>query len=203
MKTILEEFKGSTEHIKNNFYCGFLAINFVNQRPFQNDIILPAGLSNNIMKASSLNSFDKNGFTEYGNSIRRHFLNDMVIAYERYSMTMFVSHQNGKIRTEPATINNRNLGPYNFENLANIYDTTELTFLTQLRRLRNSIVHYNGLYSATNVLNYTFGTNVYNSSGNEGQNITVELDNILWIFDKLKGIVTSGNINYFNYHPII
>jgi len=202
MNTILNEFNGSIERIRNNFYFSFLAINFVNQKPFRNDIILPVALSNNKMTAVSLNSFDLDGINEYGNSIRRHFLNDMVIAYERYSMLMFASHQNGRTRTEPETLNNRNLGAHNFEQLQNIYTQDEKTFLTQLRRLRNSIVHYNGHYSATNELTYTFGTNVYNSIGNEGQNITIEFDNILWIFEKLKIIVTAGNTNYFIHYPI-
>ena len=71
------------------------------------------------MAAVSINSFDLNGVNEYGNAIRRHFLNDMVIAYERYSMMMFASHQNGQIYTEPAVINNRKLGAHNFEQLPN------------------------------------------------------------------------------------
>ena len=126
----------------------------------------------------------------------------MVIAYERYSMMMFASHQNVQTYTEPATINNRNLGAHNFEQLPNIYNQNEKVFLTQLRRLRNSIVHYNGHYSATNELNYTFGTNVYNSVGNEGQNITIEFGSTLWIFERLKNTVKNGNDNYFMHFPI-
>ena len=202
MNTILDEFNGSIERIKNNFYCSFWAINFINQRPFQNDVVLHITMPNNIMAAVSINSFDLNGVNEYGNAIRRHFLNDMVIAYERYSMMMFASHQNGQIYTEPAVINNRKLGAHNFEQLPNIYNQNEKTFLTQLRRLRNSIVHYNGHYSATNELNYTFGINVYNSVGNEGQNITIEFESILWIFERLKNAVKSGNDNYFIHFPI-
>mgnify|MGYP004116399807 FL=1 len=110
---------------------------------------------------------------------------------------MFASHQNAKTRIEPATLNDRNLGAHNFEQLASIYDQADLTFLIQLRRLRNSIVHYNGVYSATNELNYTFGTNTYDSVGNEGLNITIEFDNILLIYERLKDIVKTGNDNYF------
>jgi hypothetical protein len=198
MQTIIPEFEGSIERIRNNFYFSFLAVNFINQRPFYNDIVLPLNSTNNIMSANSINSFDQDGVTEYGNSIRRHFLNDMVIAYERYSMLMIASHQNGQIRTEPETLNNRNIGANNFEQLANVYSPNELIFLVQLRRLRNCIVHFNGHYSVTNQLNYTFGTNIYNSLGNEGNDISIEFDSILWIFDELTRIVRSGNANYFS-----
>lgn len=202
MNTILNEFNGSIERIRNNFYFSFLALNFVNQRPFQDEVILPVNLTENIMTANSINSFDIDGVNEYGNSIRRHFLNDLVIAYERYSMLMYSSHSNSQLRIEPATLNNRNLGAHNYEQLANIYDLADRTFLIQLRRLRNSIVHYNGVYSASNELDYTFGSNTYNSVGNEGQNITIEFDNILLIFDRLKDIVKTGNDNYFLNYPI-
>ncbi|MDP3314072.1 hypothetical protein [Lutibacter sp.] len=79
MTTILNEFNGSIERIRNNFYFSFLALNFVNQRPFRDEVILPVNLTENIMTAISLNSFDLDGVNEYGNSIRRHFLNDLVI----------------------------------------------------------------------------------------------------------------------------
>ena len=91
MNGIFNEFNGSIERIRNNFYFSFLALNFVNQRPFSVDVILPVDLSQNIMTAASLNSFDLDGVNEYGNSIRRHFLNDMVIVYETYSSQMFSS----------------------------------------------------------------------------------------------------------------
>ena len=79
MKSILPEFIGSIERIKNNFYFSFLALSFINQRPFPNDIVLPVNLPGNIMTATSLNNFGNDGVQEYGNFIRRHFLNDMVI----------------------------------------------------------------------------------------------------------------------------
>jgi hypothetical protein len=202
MQTIIAEFEGSIERIKNNFYFSFLAVNFINQRPFYNDIVLALNSVNNIMTTNYINSFDQDGVTEYGNSIRRHFLNDIVIAYERYSMLMIASHQNGQVRTEPATLTNRNIGANNFEQLVNIYSSDELIFLVQLRRLRNSIVHFNGHYSVTNQLNYTFGTNTYNSVGSEGNNISIEFDSILWIFDELRRIVRSGNANYFTHYIV-
>lgn len=202
MRTILPEFNGSIERIRNNFYFSFLSLNFINLRPFNIDVILPVQIPENIITAQSLNNFDLDGAAEYGNSIRRHMLNDIVIAYERYSMFMFASHNNNQTRIDPALIRNRNLGAHDFENLNGIYLPDEITFLIQLRRLRNSIVHYNGVYSITNELNYTFGTNVYTSIGNEGQNISIEFENILLIYNRIIEIVRNGNINYFQTYPL-
>ena len=116
-------------------------------------------------------------------------------------MIMQVSHINGQNRTEPATLNNRNLGAHHFEQLPNVYTDDQKTFLIQQRRLRNSIVHYNGVYSATNELNFTFGTNTYNSIGNEEQYITIEFENILLIYNRLREITYTVNDNYFaHYH---
>jgi hypothetical protein len=190
------------ENIKNNFYFSFLAINFVNQRPFAQDVVLPSNMAHSILKAQLINSFDAKSVQEYGNSIRRHFLNDMVIAYERYSMLMFASHNNGQQRIDPSLINDRHLGAASFEQLPNIYQPDEHRFLIQLRRLRNSIVHYNGVYSATNNLDYSFGTQSYLSRGNEGQNISIEFDNILWIYDNLMPIVQNGNREYFSNYTL-
>jgi len=202
MRTILPEFIGSMERIINNFYFSFLALNFVNQRPFQHDVILPVNLSHNIMTVQSLNSFDNNGVQEYGNSIRRHLLNDIVIVYERYSMLMIASNDNGQVRTDPCHINDKEIRAHLIEQLPNVYQPDDVKFLVQLRRLRNTIVHYNGIYCATNELNYTFGTQSYNSVGNEGQNISIECDNILWIYDKLVETVQRGNANYFIHNTI-
>ena len=202
MQSILSEFIGSMERIKNNFYFSFLALNFLNQRPFNLDVVLPVNLSQNKMTAQSLNSFDNDGVQEYGNSIRRHFLNDMVIAYERYSMLMVASHNNGQCRIDPSKINDRKLGAHLFEQFPNVYQPDDITFLVQLRRFRNSIVHYNGVYSATNELNYTFGMQSYSSTGKEGQNISVEFDTLLWIYDKLVQTVRRGNVSYFANYPI-
>lgn len=202
MNSIINEFNGSMERILNNFYMSFLSINFINQRPFQQDVILDIGMNDNVLSANLINHFDLDGINEYGNSIRRHFLNDMVIAYERYAMLMIASHQNGQIKTEPATLNNRNLGAHHFEQLQNLFTPDEKNFLTQLRRLRNSIVHYNGHYSLTNELNYTFGANVYDSIGNEGQQITIEFNSLILIYNELKRITSTGNTNYFIENPI-
>jgi hypothetical protein len=200
MQSVLPEFMGSMERIKNNFYFSFLALNFLNQRPFNLDIVLPVNLPQNKMTAQSLNSFDNDGVQEYCNSIRRHFLNDMVIAYERYSILMIASHNDGQRRIDPSRINDRRLGAHLFEQLPNVYQPDAVTFLVQLRHFRNSIVHYNGVYSATNELNYTFGRESYNYKGNEGQTISVEFDTLLWVYDKLLETVRTGNASYFaNY----
>ena len=201
MRTILPEFVASMARIRNNFYFSFLALNFVNLRPFSADITLPVNVSHNVMTSNSLNSFDEDGVKEYGNSIRRHFLNDMVIAYERYSMLMIASHNNGQHRIDPALVNDRRLGAHLLEQLAHVYEPDECRFLIQVRRFRNSIVHYNGVYSATNALDYTFGTETYQSAGHEGQNIAVEFDTLLWIHDKLIVTAEDGNARYLAHYP--
>lgn len=200
MNTIFREFKGSMERIRNNFYFSFLALNFLNQRPFKFDILLDVEIKENFLSAKSANNFDTDGVQEYGNSIRRYFLNDIVMAYERYSMLMYVSHDNRKSRIDPAVINNRNLGAKSFEDLGEIYSDDDKKFFEQLRRLRNSIVHFNGVYCATNELNYNFDGENYFSKGNEGQSITIKFDTILWIYTKIIEIVEKGNKNYFLFY---
>ncbi|MBU0684054.1 MAG: hypothetical protein ABIH85_04860 [Candidatus Omnitrophota bacterium] len=203
MQTILSEFKGSMERIKNNFVLSFLTINFINQRPFNNDVVLPIEeFSHKFITARALNSFDVDGIQEYANSIRRHFLNDIVIVYERYSMLMFVSHKNNRCRIEPCFISDSNVGAHNFEQVSKVYSQDDMTFLIQLRRLRNCIVHFNGMYSSTNVLDYVFGTQKYESKRNEGNKISIEFDNILWIYDKLMNIIECGNDSYFKNYSI-
>lgn len=145
MRSILPEFEGSTERIKNNSYFSFLALNFLNQRPFRCDIILPVNLANKILTATSLNSFDNDGAQEYGNSIRRHFLNDLLIAYERYSMLMFASHSNGQTRIDPALLDDRSLGAHRFEQLTNVYDRCDSNDIVPvtIRRRSRSTPEYN------------------------------------------------------------
>lgn len=183
-------------HIRNNFFFSFLAINFLERRPFKEEVRLSVNMSRNVIATDSLNSFDSDGVQEYGNSIRRHFLNDMVIAYERYSTLMLASHENGGQRSDPS-LSKDLLKADRFEHLDGIYQPGGLTFLVQLRRFRNSIVHYNGVYTARNELNYTFGTETYSSRGNEGKRISVEFDNLLWIYDKLMETVQKGDASYF------
>ena len=157
-------------------------------------------MENKILKAESANKFDHDGVQEYGNSIRRHFLNDIVIAYERYSTLMYASYKNKEIRTDPSIIDDRLVRAEKFEELDNIYLENEKKFFNQLRRLRNSIIHFNGVYCKTNELDYTFKNQKYFSKGYEGQNITIEFDTILWIYNKIIEIVEKGNKNYFSYY---
>jgi hypothetical protein len=200
VQTILTEYLASMENITNSFYFSFLSLNFINQRPFLSDVVIDGGLTKNTIPMSSINNFGNQEIQEFGNSKRRHALNDIVIAYERYSMLMFASHNNNKNRTDPAMIDDRNLGAHKFEKLDSIYDDSSLNFLVQLRRLRNCIVHYNGVYSETNMLNYTFGEDTYNSVGNEGASISIKLDTIVCINEKIIKIVEGGNRNYHQIH---
>lgn len=64
MRTIYPEFMGSMARIKNNFYFGFLALNFVNQGPFTQDIILPVAMASNVMTFGSINSSADDGIQE-------------------------------------------------------------------------------------------------------------------------------------------
>jgi hypothetical protein len=163
---------------------------------------LPVALPHSVMSWASLNSFDNDGTQEYGNSIRRHFLNDLVIAYVRYSMLMFTSHNNAQTRIDPARVNDRQLGAYRFEQLIKVYEVGEGSFLSQLRRFRNSTVHYNGVYSATNELDYTFGAQTNYSPGHAGENISAEFNTLLWIHDRLLKTVQRGNVRYLSHNPI-
>lgn len=200
MRSIFTEFNNSIQNIKRNFYTSFLSINFMNDnRPFSSDITINAHISNKTISSNILNNIPPT-MHEYRNSIRRHFLNDMIIVYERYTRWMIASHVNRQIKTNPCLIDAWEYHPINFETLSNIYSNAEQEFLIQLRHLRNSIVHYNGKYTVTNTLNYTFGTRTYNSVGHEGENIIIEWNNLLWIYDRLLEIVRNGNSNYFTYY---
>lgn len=203
MRTILNNFIGTFERVKNNFYFSFLALEFLNQRPFENNIEPPNNLPADNFTAEFLNSFSSDSIQEHGNSIRRHFLNDMVVAYETYSTTMYFSHiHNSRMRIEPATINDKSSKTHLFEDLHNVYDPDDKKFLGQLRRLRNSIVHYNGVYCESNPLDYTFGTETCNSSGKIGQDIEISFENLVWIHNKLRDTVIRENTNYFTHNSI-
>ncbi len=200
MRSIFTEFNNSMQNIRGNFYISFLSINFINDnRPFSSDITINAHISNNTISSNTLNNIPPT-MHEYRNSIRRHFLNDMIIAYEKYCGLMYVSHNNNQTRTDPSIINDRRPFAPRFENISQVFSNNDRTFLVQLRRLRNSIVHYNGKYTITNTLNYTFGTQTYNSVGHEGENIIIQWDTLLWIYNHLLEIVNRGNSNYFTHY---
>lgn len=198
MNTIVNDFTASFDRIRNNFYISFLSINYINLPNLPKEITLDVSIEKNIISRDSLKRLTQDEINEYGNSIRRHFLNDMVIAYERYASTMYTSHINTQLKTDPSTINDRSINSTSFEDLANIYSEDEKLFFTQLRRLRNSIVHFNGVYTVTNEINYTFNTEVYQSVGFEGTPISIGFETLLWIFSKLRQLVSIGNTNYFN-----
>ena len=70
-------------------------------------------------------------------------------------------------------------------------------YIREKRRIRNSIVHYNGVYTKTNLLDYTFGKNKYDSKGHEGENISIELDTLIIIHEKVDKLVDEINRRYF------
>jgi len=194
---IFSEFINSMDCISNNYYFSFLSVNFFNRRPFEHDIILAADLSKKTITAESINSLDKDLIHEYGNSIRRHVLNDIVIAYERYSTRMYASYKS-KTFIEPAVLKKK-YHPKQFESelLKSNFDD-EVKFLIQLRHLRNCIVHYNGKYSYGNELDYTFGNECYKSTDKLGQDISISFDTIEWIIMDLRKKVNICNEYYLN-----
>lgn len=204
MRTIYKEFKAGMDHIYNSFFISFLALKPFFEKPIQYDFLIPIqGFSFNVLKASQLNSLGEDSINEYVNSIRRHLINDVVICYERYASLMFTSHNNNQQRSDPALIKDHSINASKFEQLnKSIYTIDELEFFQQLRRLRNSIVHFNGVYSLTNPLDYTFHKNVYKSLGHEGEDITIELDTLIFIYNKICSIVDAVNNRYFSIYPI-
>lgn len=196
--TIYSEYKAGMDNIYNSFFISFLALKPLQERPLVSDFVIPIpGFSYSNLEARQLNSLQDGSINEYVNGIRRHMLNDIMICYERYSTLMYTFHTNGK-RIDYANINDRSLNSAKFEALPNLYHTTEKEFIVQLRRLRNSIVHYNGIYNKSNILNYTFLNNVYNSQGHEGENIQIELDTIVYIYNQMLKIVKSVHNRYLN-----
>ena len=115
---------------------------------------------------------------------------------------MYMSHNNSQQRRDPALSTDRSINASKFENLdSRIYTESNREFFQQLKRLRNSIVHFNGVYTGTNLLNYTFGKNTYNSQGHEGENITIELDSIMSIYNEVYKLVDEINKRYFELFP--
>lgn len=204
MKTIYNEFKSGMENIYNSFFISFLALKPLMERPIFSDFMIPIkGFTYNVLQASQLNQLGDDSINEYVNSIRRHALNDIVICYERYASLMYMSHNNELQRKDSVLSDDRSINAAKFENLDNrIYVDSDKCFFQQLRRLRNSIVHFNGVYTKTNPLNYTFDKNTYNSLGHEGENITIELDSIMYIYQEVYKLVSEINKRYFNLFPI-
>lgn len=198
MKTIYKEFHAGMENIYNSFFISFLALKVLEERPLTSDYIIPtSGLSYNRLEAAQLNSLQQDSVGEYVNSIRRHMLNDIVICYERYATRMYVSLKNDMTLTEPAMLDDRHIHSSCFERVPDLYTNEEKEFFEQLRRLRNSIVHFNGVYTKTNILDYTFYKNEYHSQGHEGESISIELDSIIFIYSRVLSIVESVNDRFF------
>lgn len=204
METIYNQFKAGMDNIYNSFFISFLALKPLMERPMNDNFIIPIeGFANNLLEANQINLLGNDSINEYVNAIRRHVLNDIVICYERYASLMYCSHNNRQLRQDPALLDDRSINAAKFENLDNrIYVDSDKDFFQQLRRLRNSIVHFNGVYTKTNPLNYTFGKNTYNSLGHEGENITIELDSIMYIYQKVYKLVSEINKRYLNLFPI-
>ena len=198
MRSIHEEFQAGMSNIYNSFFISFLSLKPLEERPLRDDYIIPiAGFRHNRLEADQINRVQMDSVNEYVNSLRRHMLNDIVICYERYATTMYVSYHNNLVRVDPAMLDDRRVNSSLFEKLDNLYSEEEKEFFSQLRHLRNSIIHYNGVYTSTNPLDYTFGDDAYHSNGHEGESITIELDSIIAIFEKVKSIVQRINDRFF------
>ena len=190
MRTIINEFNAGMDNIYNSFFISFLSLKVLEDRPLKNEYLIPVpGFSHNRLEAVQINRLQSDSANEYVNSIRRHMLNDIVLCYERYATTMYASYNNGNKRIDPATQDDRNNKPSLFEGLPQLYSAEEKEFFIQLRRLRNSIVHYNGVYSVANPMNYTFYLDSYFSKGHEGEAISIQLDSILYIFERVRDMV--------------
>ena len=192
------------DNIYNSFFISFLALKPFFEKPIKYDFLIPIqGFSFNVLKASQLNSLGEDSISEYVNSIRRHFINDIVICYERYASLMYASQDNNQQRSDPALIKKRSINASKFEERnKSIYTDDDLKFVQQLRKLRNSIVHFNGVYSLTNQLDYTFHKNAYKSLGHEGENITIDFDTLIFIYKRIYSIVDAVNNRYFSIYHI-
>lgn len=198
MRSIYSDFNASMDNTYNNFFISFLALKPIFERPLTQNFIIPiSGFSYNNLEAHQLNGLTEGNVNEYVNSIRRHALNDIVICYERYATLMYASHINKQQRIDPALLNDRSINSSKFESLPGLYLPEELHFFQQLKRLRNSIVHFNGVYTATNLLDYTFHKNTYASEQHEGEYITIELDTIVCIHSEANTLVRQINERYF------
>lgn len=203
MNTIYKEFNNSMSRIKDNFMLSFLSINFINQKPFLTDVILGVDFNENYISKEMMNNIPNDTVQEYGNSIRRHFLNDMVIAYERYVSLMYISDKKGKVRQETALYEKREIVSNLYSDFIYQYcEGDEKDFLKNFTRLRNSIVHYNSLYTISNPIDYTFGNKTYTSSGKEGQNVQINFENLLWIYEKLINTVKNINEKYYKLEEL-
>lgn len=203
MRRIFVHFENQLDNIWNNLLVGFLALHVIveaKKAPLKKPITLPVHFSGNKLSARFINTIPPSGSSEYAASVGRSFLNSMVVSYERYATQMVVSHRNGQVYKDPAD-DKTMVKPQDFEALG-VFDRSALEFFNQLRYLRNTMVHYNGVYNVRNPLDYTFGPNTYQSAGHEGQLIHYTYDVLPWIHTKLKDVVQQGNAAYFSSFPL-
>ena len=181
----------------DNFTIAHAGITLLLKGPHTSPISLPiSGKRPTLLTVEQLNNVPRDTVNEYANSIRRQVLNDTYMACERYLTLMYCSHKNGQKRTDPATISKK-VQPLDFENLDKVFTEEEKKFLQQLRRLRNSLLHYNAVFTRHNKLDYRFGDELYVSEGNFGKSISVRWETLLWIVDKCRSIIAKGNDRYF------
>lgn len=201
MRTIIKEFLAGMDNIYNSFFISFFSLRTFQERPILSDYLIPInGFNYNTIQAAQINRLGEDSIVEYINSIRRHALNDIVICYERYATQMYISHINNNTKTDPASQQCRNINSNNFEKLNGVYTEVQIEFFQQLKRLRNSIVHYNGVYNKANPLSYSFADDTYNSVGHEGECITIQLDTIVFIYDFVLYSIKQINESFFNLY---
>ena len=184
------EYVSSCERIKNNFFLGLLSINFINQRPFYTDIQLNVNLPEmNIIKCGSLNTLNDDAVQEYGNSLRRTILNDSIIAYEKFATRTALLLAGNHI--DHCEIEDRKIGSHNLEAIAELYTDEHLEKIKAIKKLRNSIIHFNGVYNVNNKFKLNIGSETFDSCNKIGQNIRAEYSTILQIHDYIKLIVEN------------
>ena len=197
MENIVKEFVNGMEHLRNNLYFSYFAVAFIEQKPFNEDLEFPEPFG--IVTAEQLNATTDQIIDEYQNWIRRHFVIDMVLIYEKYATRMISTHKNNGIRIEPSLIPSTRQSNM-FENMPYLFTEEDKKFITQLRRIKNCVVHYNGQYSKTNKIDYTFDLQTFISNGNEGKIILFHWNTLMWMYIKLLEVVQRVDTNYFKYY---
>ena len=177
--------------------------------PFQDKVNMPVRLHDRYklfeLDGELLNSFlESEASTRYFRIARRQFLADLVSIYERCATAMIASHKNGRVLTDPSKLPKseaRSLQARHFEELPQVLTAEQKTWLSQLRRLRNSLLHYDGLYNFANELDYTLGSQRLVSKGREGTPIDgVDLEALLWIYGQTSTTFESACDNYWRYY---
>jgi hypothetical protein len=192
---IFTEFRNNMINLHSNIYFSFFAIAYIEQRPIKENLIFPKPFGT--VTAESINKIPDAMFEEYNSWVRRHFIVDLLLFYEKYTSRMMSSHKNNGKRVDPSTLDEMTM-INEFEKLPNLYSVEDILFIRQLRNIRNCTVHYNGSYSKRKPINYTFGTLNLVSHGHEGETIIFTWDGLLWMYEKLYQVISRVNENYFN-----